>query len=335
MKQKQLGVKGNFLQKIGLAALIVVIALSVFVGLLTLPPDDLSLYASHPNPAADYAEAMQRVERLRAAEVGFNPDCHTILLTHGARTAKVILFLDGYGSCSASFQELGKQFFDRGYNVLSLPLPYNGLADRMTNEQAKIKAEDLVRYTDQVVDIGRGLGDHITLLGISAGGLMTGWAAQQRQDVDLAVLISPGFGFKVVPEPLTLFTSRVLTLLPNMYIWNDSELKTNVLPHHNYPRISTHALGQILRLSLATQALMRQKAPAAGSILVISNLDDQGVNPESINNVVDLWQSYGSTDLSTYQFPADLHLPHGLIDPQEPSQNVAVVYPKLFELIDR
>ena len=143
MKQKQLGVKGNFLQKIGLAALIVVIALSVLIGLLILPPDDLSLYASHPNPAADYAEAMQRVERLRAAEVGFNPDCHTILLTHGARTAKVILFLDGYGSCSASFQELGKQFFDRGYNVLSLPLPFNGLADRMTNEQAKIKLSSI------------------------------------------------------------------------------------------------------------------------------------------------------------------------------------------------
>jgi carboxylesterase len=300
-----------------------------------LPADDLSVYASHPHPAADYADAVRRVERLRAAEAGFNPDCHTILLTHGERTAQVILFVDGYGSCSASFRELGKQFFDRGYNVLALPLPYNGLANRMTNEQAKVQAEDLVRYTDQVVDIGRGLGNNITLLGISAGGVMTGWAAQQRQDVNLAILISPGFGFKVVPEPLTLFASRVLTLLPNMYIWNDSELKTNVQPYHNYPRISTHALGQILRLSLATQALMRQKAPAAGSILVITNLDDQGVNLVSIKKVVDLWQSYGSTDLQTYQFPADLHLPHGLIDMQEPSQNVAVVYPKLLELIDR
>ena len=34
--------------------------------------------------------------------------------------------------------------------------------------------------------------------GISAGGLVTGWAAQQRQDIDQAVLISPCFGFAVV-----------------------------------------------------------------------------------------------------------------------------------------
>ena len=44
--------------------------------------------------------------------------------------------------------------------------------------------------------------------------------------------------------------------------------------------------------------------------------------------------AYG-LDVQTYQFPADLHLPHGLIDVQEPDQNVAVVYPKLLELIDQ
>ncbi len=333
MKQQDI-VKGNVLQKIGKAVLIIVAVLMVLVGLLMLPADDLSLYASHPNPAADYAEAVQRVESLRAAEVGFNPDCHTTLLTHGAKTAKVIIFVDGYGSCAASFKELGAQFYDRGYNVLAVPLPYNGLADRMTNEQAKLRAEDLVRYTDEVVDIGRGLGDHLTLAGISAGGLATGWAAQQRQDVDFAVLISPGFGFKVVPERLTLFASRAFILLPNMYIWSDPELKADTPPYHNYPRIATHAAAQILRLSLATQALMRQNAPAAGSILVITNLDEPGVNLGSIGNVVDLWRAYG-VDVQTYQFPANLHLPHGLIDIQEPAQNVAVVYPKLLELIDR
>lgn len=196
-------------------------------GLLMLPPDDLSHYASHAHPAANYAEAVQRVERVRAAEVGFNPDCHTTLLTHGAKTAKAIVFAPGYGSCPSAFKELGTQFHDRGYNVLVMPLPYNGLADRMTTEQAKLHAEDLVRYTDEVVDIGRGLGDHVTLAGISAGGLATGWAAQQRRDVDQAVLISPGFGFAVVPELLTPVVSRAFTLLPNMYIWSDPERKAD------------------------------------------------------------------------------------------------------------
>jgi len=39
--------------------------------------------------------------------------------------------------------------------------------------------------------------------------------------------------------------------------------------------------------------------------------------------------------VQTYQFPADLHLGHDLIDVQDPDQNVAVVYPELIELIDR
>ncbi|HEY5901102.1 MAG TPA: alpha/beta hydrolase, partial [Anaerolineales bacterium] len=217
---------------------------------------------------------------------------------------------------------------------LAAPLPHNGLADRMTTEQAKLRAEGLFRYTDQIVDIGRGVGEHLTLVGISAGGLATGWAAQQRQGIDRAVLISPGFGFKVVPAPLTALVSRAVILLPNRYIWNDTELEANSSPDHNYPRISTRALGQILRLSLATQALMRQKAPAASSILVITNLDDQGVDNGAIGKVVDLWRLHGAA-VETYQFPADLHLPHGLIDPQEPGQNIAVVYPRLLELIDR
>lgn len=314
--------------------MIVAAILFVMISLLMLPADDPSLYASHPNPAASYAEAVRRLESLRAAEVGFNPHCHTALLTHGAKTAKAIIFVDGYGSCPASFEALGKEFYDRGYNVLAAPLPHNGLADRMTTEQAKLRAEELVRYTDQIVDIGRGVGDHLTLVGISAGGLATGWAAQQRVDIDRAVLISPGFGFKVVPGPLTRLASRTFSLLPNMYIWNEPQLEADSLPAHNYPRISTRALAQILRLSLATQGLMRQKSPAAGSILVITNLDDQGVSLPAIGRVVDVWRLHGA-DVETYQFRADLQLPHGLIDPQEPGQNIAVVYPKLLELIDR
>jgi hypothetical protein len=40
-------------------------------------------------------------------------------------------------------KELGTQFYDRGYNVLVASLPYNGLADRLTTEQAKVRADDL------------------------------------------------------------------------------------------------------------------------------------------------------------------------------------------------
>jgi len=329
---KRQGEKSNR-AKIGI---IITATLIVMIGFMMLPADDLNLYAPHLGPAADYAEAMQRAEKLRATEIGFNPDCHTVLLTHGAKTAKVLVFIPGYGTCPAApYKELGKRFFDRGYNVLIAPLPYNGLADRMTTEQTKLRAEDLVRYADQMVDIGHGLGDRVTLAGISLGGLVTGWAAQQRQGIDQAVLISPGFGFGAVPERLTPLVSRAFIKLPNWYIWDDPQLKAEALPDYHYPRISTHALGQILRLSQSTQALARQNAPAVNSILVITNLNDHDVDNVVTGKVIDLWRAHGA-DVQTYQFPAELHLEHGLFDISDSTQDVlTMVYSRLLELIDQ
>jgi len=35
-----------------------------------------------------------------------------------------------------------------------------------------------------------------------------------------------------------------------------------------------------------------------------------------------------------YEFPKDLALNHDLIDPEQPNQNIALVYPKIIELIE-
>jgi hypothetical protein len=53
------------------------------------------------------------------------------------------------------------------------------------------------------------------------------------------------------------------------------------------------------------------------------------------DKVVDLWRAHGA-EVQTYQFPADLHLEHGMFDVQDPDQDVvAMVYSKLLELIDQ
>ena len=283
----------------------------------------------------DYAEAVRRVESKITTEVDFDPGSHTILLTHGAKTAKAIIFAHGYASSPSPFKEIAAQFYERGYNVLVMAMPFHGLADRMNTKHAKLRAEDFMRYGDEVVDIARGLGERVTMAGISCGGLITGWAAQQRPDVDLAVLISPGFGFKVIPRFWTPFMAWALRVLPNGYIWDDQVKKTNAPRPYNYVRASTHVLGEILRLGLATQALAQRKAPAAGSIVVITNLNDPGVNNITTDRVVHLWRTCWGKDVQTYQFPVELGLGHDIIDVKDPNMNVPVVYPKLIELIDQ
>jgi carboxylesterase len=247
---------------------------------------------------------------------------------------RAIVFVHGYTSCPQQFSELGNLFYQQGYNVLIIPVPRHGLADRMTEEQARLTAEELAAYGDRAVDIAQGLGDHVTVVGFSMGGVVTGWAAQNRADIDLAVLISPGFGFAQVPPALMLPTKNFYSLVPNSFEWWDPVLKENIGPAHAYPRYATRTLAQILRLSFAVQSQARQSGPRAQTIWVVTNSNDTAVSRPLIERVVSLWLERAASKIQTYDFPPELRLGHDLIDPLQPDQRTDVVYPKLLEIID-
>src|SRR5205823_7297027 len=133
-------------------------------------------------------------------------------------------------NCPNQFLNLGRQFYELGYNVLLVPMPHQGLADHMTSELSKMTAEEMAAYADQVVDIARGLGDWVAVAGLSQGGVIAGWAAQTRADLDLAVLIAPGFGLKLVPVPVTVLVTNLALALPEVYLWWDSLVRFNATP---------------------------------------------------------------------------------------------------------
>jgi len=305
------------------------------VGFSRVSANYFKAYDSHPHPVADYEEAVRRIESKIASEVDFYEGSHTFLLTHGEKTAKVLIFAHGWANSPAPFKEMAMHFYDRGYNVLAMTMPNCGLADRMNTKQVKMRAEDFISYGDEVVDIARGLGDHITMAGISVGGLVTAWVAQKRADVDLAVLISPGLGIKAIPRFWTPFMSWALSVLPNWYIWEDPEKKENAPRLYNYVRMPSKVVGQILRLGLAVKAMARQAAPGAGSIVVVTNLNDPGIDNVAVDKVTDLWRTRRAKDVQAYQFPKELGLGHDIIDVNDPQMDVGVVYSKLLELIDR
>ncbi len=299
-----------------------------------LMPHGISNLASHPDPVQDYEESVQRVDMFREHEPqDMNPLCRLQLMTHGRKTGRAVILVHGYTTCPQQFHELGKRLYDYGCNVLIAPLPHHGLADRMTEEHSLLKAEELAAYADTVVDIAQGLGEEVVMMGISAGGVTTAWAAQQRDDIDVAVIISPAFGFKQIPTPLTAAVMNIFTVLPDSFTWWDPILQADVPPSYAYPRYSKRALAQILRLGFAVQKDIGRNPPAAKKIVVVFNPNDNEINNELTRNIVQRWQSH-SANVTTYDFDASLKLGHDLIDPSHLDQKIEIVYPKLVELIN-
>lgn len=311
--------------------LLVIVVLLAAVWII-ITPWNISNLSSNPRPVQSYAEAVRRIEALQAQEPqGMNPVCRLQLMTHGDKAARTIILVHGYTNCPQQFRDLGQGFYDAGYNVLLAPLPRHGLADRMTEAHAQLKAEEVAAYADETVDIGQGLGEHVAMMGISAGGVTTAWAAQNRSDLDLAVIIAPAFGFKQIPTSLTGAVMNIFTLLPDKYVWWDPVKQAEAPPPHAYPRYSQHALVQLLRLGFATQADAQRVQPAAKKLVVVSNANDNSVNNPLTMDVVKSWQAHGA-NVTTYEFGADLKLGHDLIDPTQPDQRIDIVYPQLITL---
>jgi carboxylesterase len=261
-----------------------------------------------------------------------HPLCGVRFLTHGQRQPRAIVLVHGYTDCPEQFAALGEQFHALGYNVLIAPLPHHGLLDRLNDEHAQLTAEELAAYADEVLDIAHGVGEHVSMLGLSAGAMVTAWAAQERPDLDQAVLVAPAFGYQQIPIPLTRPAARLYQLLPNSYRWVNVEQQAGELPLHSYPRYATRALAQVLRLGDTVQVAASREAAAAARIVVVTNANDRQVSNALTAQVVTQWRRQGAA-VETYEFPTALALPHDVIEPDPPNPNTPLVYATLIDLV--
>jgi len=300
---------------------------------LLVPP--LTRFPAHPRPAAKYAEAIERIDALRAADTGdLNPLCKLELMTHGQRTGRAVVLLHGLTNCPRQFDSLGRALYVRGANVLIARIPHHGLADRMTPDLERLTAAELTRFGDEVADIGRGLGDSVTVAGLSLGAVVAAWLAQERHDIDCAVIIAPVFGVPQVWAPLTPGLTRFFLWIPNQFPWWDDKLRERVLgPPYVYPRFSTRALGEILRLGQAVGVAARLRPPEARIITLVTVEGDPAISNSAAWTMKRAWQAHADERVVSYMFPATLKIGHDLIDPLQPYQRIDVVYPVLADLM--
>ncbi len=300
--------------------------------------------APRPNPAGNYPEALERIEAIRQREdpqlrlargkEALNVDCYTALYTHGKSVDRVIVFIHGFTNCPAQYKALAEQCLDRGYNVLVPRLPRHGYANRMTTALSLMTAEELVRSCEEAVDIAHGLGDHVTVVGLSLGGILASWLAQHRADIDRVVIISAAFTVHILPPWLNPIFAKILPLLPDFFRWWDAHAKEEgVGVPHAYPRFSIHSFAQLLRLGLLVQKSAQKVAPAARTIHVSMNPTDPSVNNLGAWQLIEHWRSHG-TDVAVHQFEESWGLLHDFVDPTQPHARIEEVYPVLMELIE-
>ena len=290
--------------------------------------------ASHPNPAADYAQAIARFQQMQQTEgPEINPQARSILLTHGQRTERAVVFFHGYTNCPQQFRQLGEIVYGMGYNVLIPRLPRHGVADRKVENLSPLKAEELRDCADASVDIACGLGQKVYVAGLSAGGTLAAWIVQNRAEVARAVLIAPALGFsRHEGTRLQKALALVLPMLPDIRTdW--FSVDPDCLPHQ-YPGFSSKALGQLLRVSLAIYAGALEGPPRVQDVMLVTSKSDQAVSDLIAWQLLGLWRVKGLHELTCVDFPKAMKVGHDMIDPAQRGQKTQTVYPILVQALN-
>jgi carboxylesterase len=241
--------------------------------------------------------------------------------------------MHGITSSPVQFRQLGELFFARGYNVFIPRVPRHGYTDRLSSDHANLSVAEFKAYAAQTVDTARGLGEHLTIAGLSVSGVLAAWCAQARPDVDLAVPISPAFGLHGLPFRLMPAVVKLGKALPNLFLWWDIRRRAAIGPSCSYPRFSTHAMAEAFTLGLEIYTAPQIDPPQAKQILVVTNPRDMAVNNQATQAVVRRWRRHSPNKIREYTFGRDLSPLHDIIGPYQPNARIDTVYPILFDLI--
>jgi esterase/lipase len=284
------------------------------------------------HPASSYEEAATRARAFMALDDNsILPAARTVLLDHGTRTRLAVVLFHGITNNPAQYAELAPLVHQAGANVFVPRMPEHGDRDRLTTRLAKLTAEALVVSANEAVDIAFGLGERVALLGISMGGSLTAYFAQYRT-IALAVPVAPDFALLQLPFPVSRLLARIFLVLPNVFFWWDPRAGMKQRPLTAYPRCSTHALMQTLRVGDDVYSAAKQRRPLAERIVTVVNRCDPAVNNEVTEEIVKEWCGWNRNGVA-YVDLRRLPENHDIIDPANPLARTDLVYPKLLEIL--
>lgn len=282
-------------------------------------------------PCASFDQALRAYESLRALDgPEILPQAQTTLLHHGKRTGLCVLLLHGFTNHPGQYRQFAPLVFERGANVLVPRMPEHGDANRLTTRLKHLTAEMLLGTAAFALDIAGGLGRRVCVLGISSSGLLAALLALYRGDVYRAISVAPEFAILDFSRRTTRGMEALMRTVPDMMMWWDPRVKNGMHPITAYPRFSTRALGQTLRLADAVFEGLEGRTPAAPLVAVV-NPQDPAVNNLVTRDVIERWRQNGTAaDIEAID---GLPRNHDIIEPDNPKAATNIVYPQLLRRI--
>lgn len=318
-----------------LLAIAAAVLLAVLLAVAFWPMDFSYKAPKTPSPAS-YGEAKALIESkiAHAPQILSEAGLPRAFL-HDGPTEHVFVLLHGLTNSPEQFDKLGRILFERGHNVVIPRTPGHGHADLMTDALGVFTAKEMLDYMNFAITLSRPLGKHLTVAGLSMNGATAAWVAQNRPDVDCAVLMAPFFSPVGLPQWTHRPLSRLLSRLPNVFLWWDPINKDRVSRlAHAYPRFSTRSIGETMRLGVDVFSEAKNSPPACGSILVVTTASDLAASNAATARLASIWQNSRPGAVAAYQFPASERVPHDFIDPSQSDQRVDIVYPRLIKMLE-
>ena len=299
------------------------------MALAAIMPTSAREFVSRGAPVRDYAGAIDRVGRQQDADDRVvAPGGRSVLLTHGARAPRSVILLHGLTNSPKQYEHLAARLYASGDNVYVPRLPHHAERNGTVASLAGLTADELRHYADSAVDVAVGLGSSVVVAGVSAGGTIAAWIAQNRADVHRVVIIAPVFEIGRIPSFLAVPLLNFALRFPNL---NRPEPPDRKRPDRDLG-VSSRAVAEVLRFGTTVRRAATRMPPLTRNIVFVMNANDHTVKTFPAVELARCWSATGA-GVVMYQFPLSLALPHDIAEEAREHANPAVVYPALEALI--